>query len=424
MISTGLSELKSEEALSVSKLINVFNSMVQAIFMDPNDDNDAINSNDDDKNLEEQSGINTKSSSITSDFGDYLIKTYNIELPPLPAEHDEENEVNGEKDMKQSSISIQGGSFTKAMEYARSQGRLLVIFIPHSTHPKSGGSQHDQTAITSILSPEVSYIAERKARKKGPSSGGSFCVWSTRADSPEAIMAIKRLKLKNSGGGSKKKCPTLVAVYPKRTAGRSKLTPQVLAQHHCNPPPSPESMATWLNVLRKRHKKEYGSMQYERNELAMLKERTEGYKSSVQDDTKRAEEERKEEEKRLEEERIAKEREEMILERRKDLLESLEDEPENSSDVITIALRFSDGRTGRRRFVQDTSMDDVFNWVDAVFEVERESIILSSMSGKKSFEYNGEEGEGLSLKEAGLGKMAGLLVTRKKDSKSEVEESS
>ena len=166
-------------------------------------------------------------------------------------------------------------------------------------------------------------------------------------------------------------------------------------------------------------------MQYEISELAMLKERTEGYKSSVQDDTKRAEEERKEEEKRLEEERIAKEREEMILERRKELLESLEDEPDNSSDIITIALRFSDGRTGRRRFVQDTSMDDVFNWVDAVFEVERESIILSSMSGKKSFEYSGEEGEEMSLKEAGLGKMAGLLVTKKKDdSKSEVEESS
>ena len=201
VISTGLSELKSEQALSISKLIHVFNSMIQAIFMDPNDDKDAIHS--DDKDLEEESKINAKSSSVTSDFGDYLIKTYNIELPPLPAEHDEEDEMNGEKDMKQSSISIQGGSFTKAMEYARSQGRLLVIFIPCSTHPKSGGSLHDQTAITSILSPEVSYIAERKARKKGSSSGGSFCVWSTRADSPEAIMAIKRLKLKNSGGGSK-----------------------------------------------------------------------------------------------------------------------------------------------------------------------------------------------------------------------------
>ena len=95
--------------------------------------------------------------------------------------------------------------------------------------------------------------------------------------------------------------------------------------------------------------------------------------------------------------------------------------------VTTIALRFPDGRTGTRRFaLETTSLADIFNWVDAEFEMERETITLVTLNGQHSFEWSDDGGEhdedhGLPrLQEAGLGKMVGFRVLPKKEKTKDV----
>jgi hypothetical protein len=132
--------------------------------------------------------------------------------------------------------------------------------------------------------------------------------------------------------------------------------------------------------------------------------------------------ERREQEKKAEMERIAKEtaekeRLEAMERRRKELLESLPEEPgkEVMENVMTIALRFMDGRSGQRRFTDDTPLRTLFNWVDAKYEMEREQIILTTMNGQKSFSWD-EANDSTTLKETGLGRMTGLRVTLAKKS--------
>jgi hypothetical protein len=183
-------------------------------------------------------------------------------------------------------------------------------------------------------------------------------------------------------------------------------------------------MAKWLNALRKRHAKQYANMQHELKELELFKERSEGYKSSMKDDKKRENEEKMKEEQKLAEEKAAKEREEELQQRREKLLENLDDEPEQGGEgVITIAIRFSDGKKGQRRFDGEVEIDEVFNWIDATFKLEREAIVLTTMNGQKSFSFG--ESEGLALEDAGLGKMAAFRLTEKKidvDSESDEED--
>ncbi len=82
-------------------------------------------------------------------------------------------------------------------------------------------------------------------------------------------------------------------------------------------------MAAWLNALRKRHGKQYNGMQSELKEGEYFKERTEGYRESVQSDIERKDREKKEEDERLEKEKAEEERKEAIEKRRKELKESL-----------------------------------------------------------------------------------------------------
>ena len=153
-------------------------------------------------------------------------------------------------------------------------------------------------------------------------------------------------------------------------------------------------------------------MQHELREHDLLRERTSGYRDSIQGDREREARERKEEEAREAEERAEVVRKEAVLKRRVGLRESLPEEPVVGGEgVVTVALRFADGRTGQRRFYDAVGMDVVFDWVDAMFEMEREDVILSLMSGKKSFLYANEGGS--TLKEAGLGKMTALRVTKR-----------
>ena len=198
------------------------------------------------------------------------------------------------------------------------------------------------------------------------------------------------------------------------------MVPRLLSQHHCNPPPSPSVMSTWLNTLRKRHAKQYNDMQTELKELEYYKERKAGYKDSVKSDIKRQEQEEREEEERLAKEKAEKERQEAILKRREELKSSLPEEY-TEKDAKTIALRFADGRTDKRRFAPDTSLGTVFNWVDAMYEMDRETVILTTMRGDKTFTWEEEKVEE-TLDDVGLGRNTGLRVTVKKEEATESEE--
>jgi hypothetical protein len=141
---------------------------------------------------------------------------------------------------------------------------------------------------------------------------------------------------------------------------------------------------------------------------------------SIAQDVEREKKQEMELKKIKEEEEARRKREEEIQQRRKELLENLPTEPENGRDVITIALRFrgissnNDEAATQRRFNVDDTMNNVFDWVDAMHGLERERICLSTMNGSRSFVYveDEEKQEGnVSLKEAGLGKLTALRVS-------------
>lgn len=195
--------------------------------------------------------------------------------------------------------------------------------------------------------------------------------------------------------------------------------PKVLAQHHCNPPPSPKAMAEWMKELRKRNAKLYAIMQRDVRELQLYRERKEGYQESVTSDKERKLREAEELQQKLAAEKAEQERLEVLKERRKELLESLPEEPDSATtaatDIKTMSVRFPDGRVGRRKFTSDTKLSDVFNWVDAVFEVEREVVILTTLDGKQTFAWvDPLSKDNLTLQQAGLGRMVGFRVSEKK----------
>jgi hypothetical protein len=171
-------------------------------------------------------------------------------------------------------------------------------------------------------------------------------------------------------------------------------------------------MASWLDALRKRHAKQYTSMQTNLKEAKYYKERLVGYSDSVKSDNERKQREKEEEAKRLVEEAAEKERQEAIELRREELKESLPGE-DKSPTAKKIALRFADGRSGQRQFSPDQPISDVFNWVDAMYEIEREKVLLTTMNGKRTFIWDEEE-NATSLKDTGLGRNTGLRVTEKK----------
>ncbi len=360
------------------------------------------------------------------DFGTYLSHAYGCAEEDIDEyDDDDDDDAKGEESSSGNSIRVEGGSITNALLKARSKARLLVVYIPASKPPKKKSKKntsYDQKAITSIRSSIVKAAADKKAKKK--EDYGSFMFWSTKVDSSEASTAMKRLKVKPSK--KTKSSPLLVVVYPYQTfdtLGNPKIVPKVLAQHHCNPPPSPKSLSSWLDSLRKRHGKQYTAMQTELREIAFMKECTKGYESSMKQDRERVEKEREEKERKLEEERLRKEKEEALKERRKSLLESLPEEPDSTgSGIITIALRFGDGRSGQRRFSSDSEMEAIFNWVDAIFEMERETVVLTTMNGQTSYLFEDTQ-EGGTLDDAGLGRLVAFRVSTKEvDDGDEVED--
>ena len=152
-------------------------------------------------------------------------------------------------------------------------------------------------------------------------------------------------------------------------------------------------------------------MQTELKEVEYFKERKSGYKESVKSDIERKEREKIEEAARLAKEKEEQERLEAIEKRREELKETLPEE-DTSPEAKRIALRFADGRSAQRRFSPEESISTVFNWVDALFEMERERVVLTTMNGKRTFEWS-EASNDDTLEEAGLGKMTGFRVSEK-----------
>jgi hypothetical protein len=350
-------------------------------------------------------GSNSRPNDVSNDFANKLCKSYGISLS------DNQND---------DCITIQSGSLSQALQKARSQAQLLVVYIPSSSKPNKAKTSNDYKALKSLVSKQVQDIANKPSISKSPTYKTSFAFWATsRHDAKEAIQAKKQLKIKTnpSSKKTKKNHPILLVVYPSLALdkyGTSKITPRVLAQHHCNPPPSETNMASWLNALRKRHKKQYANMQHEIKEMELFQERQRGYKKSILEDTTREVHEKEKEERKLQLEKERQEKELALQERRKELRENLPEEPSSASgqtNIVTIALRFTNGKKGQRRFLDDVKMEQLFNWVDAEFELERETVVLTTMNGSKSFDYDSVVEKGLLLKDSGLGKMAALRVT-------------
>jgi len=371
-----------EESSLVSTLVNAVQRMWAAV-VNP------------EQTLSAETKVAPKGSTASSeDFGTFLAHSYGVQAT--------RNELGA------APTPVLGGAIGEALRVARSKARLLVVLIPESKPAKNKKTQTpDQQAVEGILSLQVAKTAKKRATKSGDT--GSFLLWSAKAGSPEAAHAMKRLKAKQF----KDKRPILLVAYPAQALdsnGSPKLVPRLLAQHHCNPPPSPEQMAAWLNALRKRHSKQYGTMQMELRELQIYKDRKEGYIDSMQSDKDRKQRERKEEQERAAKEKAEEEQREAIQERRKQLRESLPAEP--GKDLVgakTVALRLADGRSSQRRFAPDVAMSALFDWVDATFEVERESVTLTTMNGQQSFSWDKDSTE--TLEDAGLGRMVGLRVT-------------
>jgi len=349
-----------------------------------------------------------------------IAKQYNIDLPMDDGELP--------KKYSQSILLSSTTSLNEALSTANANARFLICYIAKKDN------QGNRIAIPNLLSTDVIKGANRRPLgKKQTDNTGSYYVWITDSDK-DVEAAMKRLKVKpptSSKHKSSKKAtaPILTIVNPASViapGGKLAVSPRVLAQHHCHPPPSTsESLLSWMSTIRKRHIRDYAKLQHDRKELALLKERTEGYVSSIQEDAVREAKEKKELQKKKEEEEKEKARLAALEERRAELLENLEEEPEVGTEgVITIALRFPNGKRDTRRFLSgETYVNDVFNWIDAVHGYERETIELSTMNGSKTFRYVNEEessdegvvdeegmGEDVTLESAGLGKMTALRV--------------
>lgn len=393
-----------EGATVAGKLLLTVQRMWRALWNEPEEKTSRSSATTESKssakataNKNEKTEVVRVAPTTLADFGSYLSQTYSVEatrtkLDKVPP--------------------VLSGSLSEALAMARSQARLLVVFIPSSKPDGKHDTSADEDAIKGFLSLEVATVAERKARKKEET--GSYVLWSAKPGSSEAVATSKRLKAATTNSKGQKR-PVLLVAYPQLVVDRGipKIVPRLLAQHHCTPPPSPELMAAWLNALRKRHAKQYATMQLELREGQLMKDRIEGYHGSIHSDRERQERERRELEQKLLEEKAELERQEAVLQRRKSLLLSLPEEPPSTSGgSMTIALRFADGRSSQRRFAPESKVSTLFNWVDALFEMEREHITLTTLNGQKSYVW--EESGDLSLADAGFARMTGLRVTERK----------
>ena len=337
-----------------------------------------------------------------------LAKRYNVDLPT--------NELD-ELPSKFASAVLTSSttSLAEAMKRSNADARFLVVYIS-----RQGSSKANGVAIPTLMSREMIKLANRRPLgKKQNSDTSSYYIWIVDDDG-DYDSALKRLKLKppakrkSKSPSSKSAAPPILAIVNPSTSvsssGKLTVTPRVLSQHHCQPPPgSPEVLTSWINATRKRHLRDFAKLQHDRREAMLHRERTEGYRASVEEDAVREARERAEAERqrRLEEEEER--RREELEERREVLRESLPEEPEpGAAGAATIALRFADGTRDQRRFPSDAPIDSIFDWIDVEHEIERERLELGTMNGSRTFVHGGEEA--LTIEGAGLGRMTALRV--------------
>jgi hypothetical protein len=180
------------------------------------DDEVTVESTEDETVIESQTTeveSTSTSSSAATDFGSYLAEAYGVD------------------DMRNSGKTegpiILGGSLEDALQTARQQARMLLVFIP-SERPEGergglssffgGGKKSDaesdemdRVAIESLLSKEVGKAANKKSKKNNDL--GSFAIWGGKAGSSEAASAMKQLKVKETSAKGEKR-PILCVVYP------------------------------------------------------------------------------------------------------------------------------------------------------------------------------------------------------------------
>ena len=159
-------------------------------------------------------------------------------------------------------------------------------------------------------------------------------------------------------------------------------------------------------------------MQTEVKELRYNVERREGYIDSIQSDNERRLKEEQEEAERKANEVKEAARQAEIDARRQELQLSLPDDQKGGNNVKKIALRFADGRSGQRGFSSDQPLSVIFNWVDAMFETEREKVVLTTLNGKQTFTWNEEDICNTTLEDAGLTKMTAFRVSEANEEES------
>jgi hypothetical protein len=190
-----------------TKIVKTLKRMIKAAFAFPTKGEEEEQSkrvsesdDDDEEDDEETEGSDSSEerSSTTkarSDFGTFLSKSYGVA--------DQRDD---------SGPPVLGGTLGDALQTARSQARLLVVFIPMARPASKNKGTKDQLAIRSILSSEVADAANKRARKSGEDTS-SFFFWGAKAGSSEATSATKRLKAKATSSKGEKR-PILTVVYP------------------------------------------------------------------------------------------------------------------------------------------------------------------------------------------------------------------
>lgn len=437
-------EEEQEEKSVITKVMDVLSAMWDAVFqISNNDENDDEMVVEDEAVAEVAPVVNKKKKGEKArlDMSDYFASNYGVDISSQSDDDDDDAFI---------TPTILGGSFSDALRTSRSKARLLVVFIP-STYPSKKRKQKqtqtfDQIAIKSLTSQPVQKVLENK--------GGSFLIWGAKYNSPEAAQAMKRLKkLTTSTSQKNKKSPLIAVLYPASTYvnGAEKIYPKILAQHHCNPPPSPMSTKSFLSALRKRHSTQIKQMRFLKKEQDLLKERQSNYKESLVLDTQREVKEKKiaeELRKKRELEKQKKQELELKLQKYRDMADAAferaaDEESENNEDVevMNIALRFADGRNDVRKVKSDEDLNLLFYWIEGHFGWEKEKVVITPMKALKrkdkrsmlEFEGNDEnedEVEDSTERESlhdfftdggklAASKMIGLRVSLKKDKEEE-----
>lgn len=369
-------------------------------------------------------------------------------------------------------------SIDDALRLANTNARFLICYIAKRSDANNDIVEKNLSSNEMIKLANQDPLRKGKSKKKknvtkqqqqpDTEEDKSYYIWMTDNDD-DIDYAMKRLKLKNlkpppkstaTSNKSKIPAPILSIICPTMSIDPStsklRVTPRTLTQHHCRPPPSsPAAITAWANSVRERHLREYVKLRHIRTEMKLLKERTQGYQSSIRDDMAR--ENKEIEHQAIEEQKKENERSrlEMLEIRRAKLLANLIDEPSHdiTDGVVTVALRFAitpnaneninkikqlpQQQDLRRRFIaSETRVNDVFDWIDAMFGYEREMLVLSTMNGSKKFmycddddvgvednnnnnndndndDYNKDEkkGKNVTLDEAGFSKTMALRVT-------------